>query len=323
MILFRRFWREISMPSIRDLIHDRFFNGFRRAACWGAILLAIICAIPGNHHVLAADSSGDLPERVTFASADGQTTLVGYVFRPRGSHAARTPAVVMMHGRAGAYSSLAKGIYDASTLSKRHQQWGRIWAGQGYLALMVDDFGPRGYPHGFPRFSYESRPAALNEVTVRPLDAYGALAYLRTRSDVISDRIALQGWSNGASATLATMSRTAPGIQSPTPSTGFRAGLALYPACGLKGEFGNGVLPYAPVRVFQGAADEEVSPRRCASLVDKSRASGGDIQLMLYPGAVHGFDDPNPKRQGVEANAAATQDVVARARKFFASALKP
>ena len=110
-------------------------------------------------------TAASLPERVTFASADGRTTLIGYVFKPEAPHAARTPAVVMMHGRAGAYSSAAKGTYQASTLSKRHQQWGHIWAQQGYLAVLVDGFGPRGYPNGFPRFSYDSRPDELNEVS--------------------------------------------------------------------------------------------------------------------------------------------------------------
>jgi carboxymethylenebutenolidase len=264
-----------------------------------------------------------LPDRVTFASADGQTTLVGYVFKPEGRHSQRTPAVVMMHGRAGAYSLAANGKYDATTLSKRHQQWGHIWAQQGYLALLVDGFGPRGYPQGFPRFSYDSRPDALNEVTVRPLDAYGALAYLRTRDDVVADRIAMQGWSNGGSVTLASMSRTAPGIDSPTPATGFRAGLAFYPACGLKGQFNDGILPYAPLRVFQGSADEEVSPRRCAELVEKSRVLGGDVQYRLYPDATHNFDDPTPSHQNTPANAAATNDVIARATEFLAGVLKP
>jgi hypothetical protein len=46
-------------------------------------------------------------------------------------------------------------------------------------------------------------------VLVRPLDAYGALAYLRTRADIDATRIGLMGWSNGGSATLASM---APGI---------------------------------------------------------------------------------------------------------------
>ncbi len=63
-----------------------------------------------------------LPERVMFPSADGRTTLVGYLYRPLRS-AAPAPAIVMMHGRSGAYSSKADGIYDASTLSKRHKAW--------------------------------------------------------------------------------------------------------------------------------------------------------------------------------------------------------
>jgi carboxymethylenebutenolidase len=272
---------------------------------------------------IANAMAASLPARVTFASADGRTTLVGYVFLPEEPHAARVPAVVMMHGRAGAYSSLANGKYDASTLSKRHQQWGQIWAQQGYLAVLVDGFGPRGYPNGFPRFSYDSRPEELNEVTVRPLDAYGALAYLRSRGDVLADRIALQGWSNGGSATLATMSETAPGIAKPAPATGFRAGLAFYPACGLKGQFTDGFKPYAPVRVFHGSADEEVSPKRCADLVAKSQAIGGDIQFQLYSGATHGFDDPNPSRQDEMANASATRDATTRAIAFLAGVLKP
>ena len=122
--------------------------------------------------------------------------------------APRVPAVVMMHGRAGAYSSAADGRYDASTLSRRHRMWGELWARQGYLAILVDGFGPRGYPQGFPRFSYGRRPPEVDEVAVRPLDAYGALAYLRTRADVVPDRIGLQGWSNGGSATLSAMAGT-------------------------------------------------------------------------------------------------------------------
>ena len=126
---------------------------------------------------MAQDS---LPDRVTFPSLDGHTQLVGYVYAPRAEpgHPATTgpaPAVVMMHGRAGAYSSLANGKYDATTISQRHRMWGELWAAQGYVAILVDGFGPRGYPHGFPRYSYGQRPAELDEVIVRPLDAYGAI----------------------------------------------------------------------------------------------------------------------------------------------------
>src|SRR5258708_29480116 len=256
-------------------------------------------------------SLGPLTDRVVFPSADGQTSLVGYVFKPEGPHAARTPAVVLMHGRAGPYSSLANGKYDATTLSQRHQKWGHLWAQQGYLAILVDGFGPRGFPQGFTHQSYEQRPESVNEVIVRPFDAYGALTYLRTRNDVVADRIALQGWSNGASATLATMSSATPALKSPTPATGFRGALAFYPGCGLKGQFKKGLLPYAPVRVLVGTADEEISPKECTDLVEESRAQHGDILIKLYPGATHDFDDPGESRRDVPANAAAVRDATA------------
>lgn len=279
----------------------------------GVLAVAVLVA------TLRADPA--LPERVTFPSADGRTTLIGYVYASGDTVKERAPAVVMMHGRAGAYSSLARGRYDASTLSQRHQMWGRLWAQQGYTAVLVDGYGPRDYWSGFGRGTYSSRPDDVNEVTVRPLDAYGALAYLRTRSDVLADRIGLHGWSNGASATLATMAPDAPGIGEHTPAAGFRAALAFYPACDLRHRFDGGLKPYAPVRVLQGADDEEVSPRVCQRLVERSRAQAGEIELILYPGATHDFDDPGNKRQSVEANASAKADAVMQALRFFAEQL--
>lgn len=277
-----------------------------------ALLAVAACAMMPS----LACSSDPLPQRVTFSSADGKTMLVGYLFIPAQGGAQRRPGVVMMHGRAGAYSSLARGVYDATTLSRRHRGWGELWAAQGYVALLVDGFGPRGYPAGFPRHSYDSRPAELNEVTVRPLDAYGALTYLRARPDVDRARIGLQGWSNGGSATLVAMA--AGSDLTPASQEGFAAALAFYPACGLKDAFKeSGYKPYAPVRVFMGTADDEVSPRRCETLVDASRAAGGDIAIRFYPGATHGFDDPSTKRQTIEANADATEDAVKRAVRFF------
>lgn len=268
--------------------------------------------------VLAASSAAaqQIAERVEFPSADGKTMLVGYLFKPAAPATGPFPAVVMMHGRAGAYSSLAHGNYSAETLSKRHKFWGEHWAAQGYLAILVDGFGPRGYPHGFPRHSYDSRPDVLNEVTVRPLDAYGALAYLRKRGDVIGDRIALQGWSNGGSATLAAMAPDAPGIKTPTPEAGFRVAIAFYPACGLHDHFQEtGYAAYAPLDVFMGDDDEEVSPRRCGRLLRGAR----NVSFRLYDGASHDFDDPGRRRQRVEANAEARDDAVRRATAFLAA----
>jgi carboxymethylenebutenolidase len=284
-----------------------------------AATIAGLLAVLFSGHLPAGAAAESGPERVTFMSNDGHTMLVGYVYKPQTMPAARVPAVVMMHGRAGAYSDWANGVYDASTLSLRHKAWGREWAKAGYIAVLVDGFGPRGYPEGFPRGSYRSRPDALNEVTVRPLDAYGALAYLLSRSDVAPDRIGLQGWSNGGSAAIASMAMETGGKAMPASGRGFRAALVFYPACGLKGRFDEKpFIPYAPMLVFHGTADQEVSYKLCRSLVEKSRANGGDVEIKIYPGATHSFDSPVRSRQRIRANSEATEDAVERSLRFFA-----
>jgi len=267
-----------------------------------ALLLATTCV------------AQSVPKTVHFQSEDHKTKLVAYVFEAStpGPHA----AVVMLHGRAGPYSSLANGTYTAETLSKRHKEWGGFWAERGYIAILVDSFGPRGYPSGFPRGSYDDRPEAVSEQTVRPLDAYGALRYLRGRRDVIKDRIGVQGWSNGGMTVLVTMSDHAPGLEQP----GFRAALAEYPGCGMKavqGAYHN----YAPLLMMIAGADEEVSPERCQEFADKARAAGNKLEKIVYAGADHNFDDPGKTKQAKAANRKATADAMRRAEAFFAANL--
>ena len=282
----------------------------RLARCLSVLCLCALSlfAVPALAEV------ADVPQTVHFAGPAGQD-LVGYLFLPD-KPAASMPAVVMMHGRAGPYSSAAKGVFDATTLSKRHVFWGRFWAEHGYAALLVDSFGPRGFAGGFPIHSYDDRPDAVNEVTVRPLDAYAALAFLRSRADIDGHRVVLQGWSNGGSTTLATLADVTLKSAGLAPKEGFLGGVAFYPACGLHGAFDARYLPYAPLRVFSGDNDEEVSAAHCKRLIDAGKALGGDAAITIYAGATHDFDDPGKKRQGVEANVQAQADAVPKALAF-------
>jgi dienelactone hydrolase len=268
--------------------------------------------------VLAGRSASDLPATVSFPSLDGRTTLVGYLFKPRSNRSGKSPAIVLLHGRAGPYSSLANGNYSAATLSKRHMMWGEFWSQRGGLALLVDSFGPRGFAKGFAAGAYDERPPEVNEVTVRPLDAYGALQFLTSVKDSVDAmRIGLQGWSNGGSAVLATMAKSTLSSLGLSESVAFRAALAFYPGCGLDDKFRGGYTPYAPVRIFIGTADEEVSPQKCETLAQESRNSGNNIEINVYPDATHDFDDPGVKRQSVPANVAATADATAKAASFM------
>src|SRR5579871_5049667 len=256
------------------------------------------------------------PETVYFKSADGATEIVGYLFRPtgRGPHA----AVVMLHGRAGPYSAnvnagctfvarSAPSPCNATTLSMRHEMWGQYWAERGYLALLADSFGPRGKAHGFGRFTHDDPDRnSVNELTVRPLDAEGAFAYLAQRGDVAPNFIFLQGWSNGASTTLNVMIRQG-------SRSGFRTALAFYPGCGKEALLESTIRTTTPITMFLGSDDEEVNPEICQHVAERSRAAGTPIDPLLYAGATHDFDDPGKERQSVPGNVAAKADAMARA----------
>ena len=281
----------------------------------GALIAAALAC-----SALDARSAEGLPETVSFAAADGKTQLVGYLYKPAlpGPHA----AIVMLHGRAGVYSSLKRGIHTAEALSGRHRMWGEFWASRGYIALLVDSFGPRGYPEGFPKHSYKERPAEVSERQVRPLDAYAALAYLRTRNDVIADRIALHGWSNGGMTLLSAMGSDAPGTGTPPTGPGFRAALAQYPSCRTQLEQGI-YKPYAPLLIFAASEDDEVSPQVCRRFADLMRERGEAVEFVLYEGAHHSYDDPGKTKQSHAPNRAAMLDTQRRAEAFFQRHLKP
>lgn len=279
------------------------------------IYLNILCG-----WVLSAAALAATPETVTFPSKDGKTQLTGYVFKPAqpGPH----PAVVMLHGRAGSYSSLKRGQHNADALTARHKLWGNFWAERGYVAIHVDSFGPRGYGDGFSKNSYNSRPLEVSEQLVRPMDAYGALAYLRSRGDVIADRIGVQGWSNGGMTVLAAIGPRPPGLEHPTPSSGFRAAIAQYPSCRAQNAE-PAYLPYTPLLMMVAEDDDEVSPVVCRSFAGKVKGGGAAIEFVWYDGAHHSYDDPGRTKQSHEPNRLALQDSLKRAVDFFARHLRP
>lgn len=260
-------------------------------------------------------------ETVSFMSRDGHTPLVAYVATPEGP--GPHPAVVLLHGRAGLYSSNVNKACtwvrpgeaspcNATTLTARSKSWAQFWVDRGYVALYVDSFGPRGVAAGFGRGTHDD-PAreAVNERTVRPLDGEAALLYLQGRRDVAPQSIGVQGWSNGASTTLNLMARQAAGA---TPAPGFRFAAAFYPGCGKGAVTARPYRAGAPTTVFLAGEDEEVDPDICRKLLTDAPA-GTDkdkVQIIGYEGATHDFDDPGRKHQGVAANRTATEDAQVR-----------
>jgi dienelactone hydrolase len=313
----------LQQPEIREL------ERMRHAIASSLSLLALVACAAGSGAVAASVSPagavggvqdallapGGTASTVAFDSADGRTRLIGYLFRPAGN--GPFPAIVLMHGRAGLYSSLPGSTVALGSLSARHLHWARFLAGHGYVALLVDGFAPRGYPTGFGRGTYGNRPSEVSEQTVRPLDADGAAAFLQARTDVIPDRIGLLGWSNGAMATLARITRALP---AGAPDTGpFRAAIALYPGCAVPER--TGARPRVPLLLLIAGRDEEVSPALCARWATAIQADAPGFVWQVHDGAAHNFDGLALGSRATAADRAAAVAAERLARDFLAQHL--
>jgi len=219
---------------------------------------------------LAASLSLALPaaaETVRFPSADG-TTIQARFFRPAG--VGPFPAVLALHGCGGPDNARGE-------LARRQQDWADRWVSQGFAVLMPDSFGSRGLGSICGRADRSVRPGRE-----RVADVQGARAWLQARSDIDAARINLLGWSNGGSAVLYAI---APGARVNDGRPDFARAIAFYPGCRTPAE--RGLSARVPLLILMGEADNWTPPGPC-----RTYAAQAGAQLVLYPGAYHGFDDP-------------------------------
>jgi dienelactone hydrolase len=194
----------------------------------------------------------------------------GRLTRPDG--AGPFPALVLLHGCHG--------------VSPQVNAWARWLADRGYVAFVVDSFGPRKEPADCKADGKPDAPA--NE---RFDDAIGALKYLQAQPFVIPDRVASFGWSQGGVFAMAvingpTLERArARGVV--LPKVGYAAAVAMYPG---------GCRDYAkelvirPLLLLIGGSDDWTPPQYCREMAANVKARGADVTLVEYKGAYHYFD---------------------------------
>jgi carboxymethylenebutenolidase len=217
---------------------------------------------------------------VNFTNSDG-LAIPARLYLPTGAHSA-VPTVVMLHGCAGVYSFSD----PALGISLFHKDWAQRLNAAGYGVLLVDSFTPRGTQN-----QCNNGTAGVNEAVDRPKDAKAALKWLIANGVAPADRVALLGWSNGGSATMATLDTT----NAPSGQPRFAGGVAFYPGCGLLDNFGgiasSSWLPYAPLQIFHGSVDPLYTAGSCDTRVDRAHTAGAaGLNLTVYTGARHSFD---------------------------------
>ncbi len=253
--------------------------------------LALLCLLGGCAAPLADVKfpSGAQADRVT---------LTGMLHRPAATGPG--PAVVLLHTCAG--------------LRPHVTAWAQWLAREGYVALIVDSFTPRGAANVC---------ATLGNPTVHEVawDAMGALGYLRGQPFVDPDRIAVMGWSYGA---MAALDASRANFIQMAGGRGFRAAVPFYPHCSYL-SFDTAV----PVLLLLAGSDDWTPSGACVERATALQREGRPIAWHVYRGATHGFDQADLGNRTVVVlghtmryDPAATRDSEARVRAFLAEQLK-
>jgi dienelactone hydrolase len=215
---------------------------------------------------------------VRFGGGEG-LTLVGHLRLPAAQFEGKRAAIVFQHGCGGPGAN--------GKLSMRHQA-AMDWAvAQGMVALHVDSLSPRGEKELCTQKFSERKITQKHRVA----DAYAGLAYLADHSRVDASRIALWGWSHGGSSVLGAMNSQTSQVQ----PRRFAAAVAFYPGCSAFARATSGYAVSNPTHILIGEADDWTPAPPCVALSEKVTRAGKPLSISLFPGAYHGFDDPNPQ----------------------------
>ncbi len=225
------------------------------------VALALILTAPA-----AAETS------VRFTNAEG-VAIQARLMLPPG--AGPFPAIIALHGCGGSASARGE-------LMRRDRDWAARWVGQGHAVLLPDSFASRGLGSQCGVADRQVRPGRE-----RVSDVEAARVFLQARTDIRPDRITLAGWSNGGSTVLYALSaRRRPDDGRPD----FRQAIAFYPGC--RTPLARGLAPRRPLTILIGEADNWTPVAPCRDFAAMARAAGAKVELVTYPGAFHGFDDP-------------------------------
>lgn len=189
----------------------------------------------------------------------------------------RMPAVLMLHGDAGAVANQVVWREELNAL--------------GIAVFTLDSFSGRGAVA--TGASFFTLPDSIGGLA-RVVDAERALALLAAHPRIDPARIAVMGFSSGGRTVLAAAQRRfasafgAPGLH-------FSAYIALYPDCNARLIDDTNSEP-GPQRIFIGKDDVLTSAATCAKYAERLRAAGSDIATSTFDGAHHGFDNvSNPE----------------------------
>ena len=240
----------------------------------------VICAQPAPDPVLLAAASHAPDLRFPSEPSGGLSFDVPQmaVYKPEGE--GPFPGIVLFHQCGGLGSSRRP---NQSMLD-----WAKQAVSHGYVALLIDSFGPRGVdnvcfgPKGGVNF-----PRGVK-------DALQAAEQLSKFPFVDNKRIALAGYSWGAM--VGVLASGKHWRTTLAPGQRFDAVVSFYPGCRTitppSGPSYEIVQPDidGPLMVLMGEEDNEAPPGECVTRLNSVKASDPLVEWHIYPGTTHCWD---------------------------------
>jgi carboxymethylenebutenolidase len=218
--------------------------------------------------------------------------MPAYVARPKDG--GRGPAILV--------------IQEAFGLNDHIKDVTRRIAGEGYTALAPDVYwrGGKGRAVG-----YDDLPAAIGMMqalkdTEVVADLAGAIAWLEKQPSVRADRIGITGFCMGGRISYLAACELPDKIRAAVPFYG--GGIPVDKTAKLR----------SPVLAFFGEKDAFIPLDSVEALKAEAKKHGKQVEVVVYPGADHGFFC----NERASYQAAAAKDAWERLKKFFATHLK-
>ncbi len=247
-----------------------------------------------------------------------------YLSIPDGCDMRAFPAVVVMHGSDGMWSNNNP---NSEKMSGQFTEWQDILAQNCIVGAFVDSYTGRGVITRTGKWREIPSNFRISAQFQRPKDANAALSLLQNlkypdgSSIVHANKIALLGFSDGASSILASLIdpdkvpqkfewtqsadgktyTSSNGVLPPQdkPEVGYAGGVYYYGGavgynywgkhpCTIQNLEDNVYFPYAPM-LFQIPADDSLTENTLC-LIDVLESKGAPIEMLFYEGMPHGFD---------------------------------
>jgi dienelactone hydrolase len=272
-------------------------------------LAAAGCRPPGDGSVACGELDPRNDDEVALCNGLEQA-VIAEVALPEGDPPPEGwPGVVLLHGSGGLLVSEARGSCS-ETLQDQFRIWSEMLNARGYAVIMPDSFHSRGFCEWHETLTVPRELDDHERLVVRTFDAAAAANWLCDDPRVDCSRLAVMGFSNGASITMMLLHEQLDDaadsrLRELDDVPSFVGGIAYYPGCGLEGELSNQLAesevdryyyPSAPLWVPHAEKDklledcEELRDPQVDVVAELHDVEGDMFEIEVYADAKHGFD---------------------------------